>query len=664
MRTADRSGIDDVLVSRRHAEIRRLGDGRYEAVDLESHNGTFVNGRRIKRAALDELDVVEVGRNSYRLVEGRLDEYVDTGEVAYAAVDLTVRLANGAVLLDGVSFSLASRSMLGVIGPSGSGKSTLLGALTGFRMATAGDVRYGDRSLYADYDALRQRIGYVPQDDIVHPELTVERELDYAADIRFPSDVGAAERDRRLQEVTRELALAHRRDTAVARLSGGERKRVSVGLELLTAPSLLFLDEPTSGLDPNYERSLMELFRDLANRGRTVVVVTHSVQSLRLCDRVLALAPGGRVAYFGPPQLMLAYFERDDYADVFHDLGQTDGAAAAARFRAHPYYATYVERTAPVATRTQPTPRAASPVSTRGRWHQFVALSRRYAAVIVADKRNLALLLGQAPLLGLLLLVALPSGQLASSPPSQLRLVSQASLVLLVVVLGVSWLGMSNAVREIAKELPVFRRERAAGVSLVSYLGSKAFVLGAITVLQAVVLVALALSAQHGPARAVLLGWPLGEMMVIASLTGIAAMAIGLFVSAAAKTPDRATTVLPIVLVFLLVLALGGVFPSIGNKPVLKQLGYVASTRWGFAGLASTSDLNNLQAVTGVLTRTPAVNVDDPTALFRAFRRRYHGDPLWQHSSSALLADAAALVGIALVALLAAGVILRRDRPG
>ena len=656
--------VDDVLVSRRHAEIRRLGDGRYEAVDLESHNGTFVNGRRIKRVVLDELDVVGVGRNSYRLVEGRLDEYVDTGEVAYAAVDLTVRLASGAVLLDGVSFSLGSRSMLGVIGPSGSGKSTLLGALTGFRMANGGDVRYGDRSLYADYDALRQRIGYVPQDDIVHPELTVERELDFAADIRFPSDVGPAERERRLQEVTRELALAHRRDTAVARLSGGERKRVSVGLELLTAPSLLFLDEPTSGLDPNYERSLMELFRDLANRGRTVVVVTHSVQSLRLCDRVLALAPGGRVAYFGPPQLMLAYFDRDDYADVFHDLGRTDGAASAARFRAHPYYASYVERTAPAAPRTQPTPRPAPPGSMRGRWHQFVALSRRYAAVIVADRRNLALLLGQAPLLGLLLLVALPSGQLASSPASQLRLVSQASLVLLVVVLGVSWLGMSNAVREIAKELPVYRRERAAGVSLISYLGSKAFVLGAITVLQAVVLVALALSAQHGPARAVLLGWPLGEMMAIASLTGIAAMAIGLFVSAAAKTPDRATTVLPIVLVFLLVLALGGVFPSIGNKPVLKQLGYVASTRWGFAGLASTSDLNNLQAVTGVLTRTPAVNVDDPSALFRAFRRRYRGDPLWEHSSSALLPDAAALAGITLVALLGAGVILRRDRPG
>ena len=533
-------------------------------------------------------------------------------------------------------------------------------------MADEGDVRYGDRSLYTDYAALRQRIGYVPQDDIVHPELTVERELEFAADIRFPSDVDPSERHQRVEEVMQELVLARRRDTAVARLSGGERKRVSVGIELLTAPSLLFLDEPTSGLDPNYERSLMELFRELANRGRTVVVVTHSVQSLRLCDRVLVLAPGGRVAYFGPPQLILAYFDKDDYADVFRELGQPDEADWGARFRAHPYYATYIERTAPALPTESPAlaERSTTPASMRGRWHQFVALSRRYTAVIVADPRNLALLIGQAPLLGLLLLVALPSGQLASSPPSQLRLVSQASLVLLVVVLGVSWLGMSNAVREIAKELPVFRRERAAGVSVVAYLGSKAFVLGVITVLQAVVLVALAMSDQGGPPHAVLLGWPLGELMVIASLTGIAAMAIGLFISAVAKTTDRATTVLPIALVFLLVLALGGVFPQIGDKPVLKQLGYVASTRWGFAGMASTSDLNDLQAVTGVLTRTPSVNVDNPNALFQAFRERYRGDPLWKHSSSAWLSDAGALIGLALVALLAAGFVLRRDRPG
>jgi hypothetical protein len=284
--------------------------------------------------------------------------------------------------------------------------------------------------------------------------------------------------------------------------------------------------------------------------------------------------------------------------------------------------------------------------------------------VIVADRRNLALLIGQAPLLGLLLLVALPADQLASLPSADLRLVSQASLVLLTVVLAVSWLGMSNAVREIAKELPVFRRERAAGVSLLAYVASKALVLGAITILQAVVLIAIALSAQHGPAHAVLLGWPLGEMMVIGALTGVAAMGFGLLISAAAKTSDRATTVLPIVLVFLLVLALGGVFPQVGNKPVLKQLEYVASTQWGFAGLASTSDLTNLQAVTGELTRTPEVNVDDPAPLFQAFREHDAADALWEHSASTWLADAGALLGLTLIGLLGAGAVLLRDHPG
>jgi hypothetical protein len=188
--------------------------------------------------------------------------------------------------------------------------------------------------------------------------------------------------------------------------------------------------------------------------------------------------------------------------------------------------------------------------------------------------------------------------------------------------------------------------------------------LSAITIAQAVVLIAVALSAQRGPSHAVLIGWPLGEVMVIGALTGVAAMATGLLISAAAKTTDRAITVLPIVLVFLLVLSLGGVFQDIGNRPVLKQLGYVASTRWGFAGLASTSDLNDLQAVTGVLTHTPSVNVDDPSALFQAFRTRYRGDPLWDHSRSAWVSDAGALIGLTLVMLLAAGLVLRRDRGG
>ena len=683
--------IDDLLASRRHAELRRGAEGRYDVVDLDSHNGTFVNGHRVTRQTLSPLDVIAIGHHSYRLVGDVLEPVADSGAVAYAAVGLSVRLADGTVLLDDVSFSLEPRSMLAVLGPSGSGKSTLMNALTGFRFATTGDVRYDDQSLYANYDALRRRIGFVPQDDVVHTELTARSALTYAAALRFAADTDAEERARRVQDVIDELGLAHRADVPVGALSGGQRKRVSVALELLSEPSLLFLDEPTSGLDPNYERSVMEILRALADGGRTVVVITHSTQSLRLCDRVLVLAPGGKLAYFGPPQLVAAYFERREYAEVFSELDEHPDVDWGARFRAHPHFERYVWRggvaqaaittaghasasdapaptTLPAAT-TAPAPAPAPPAAprtarSRGWFTQYATLTRRAFAVLASDRRNLALMLAQAPVLGLLMLVALPGGELAPAPPSQLRLISQASLVLLVVVLGVTWLGMSNAVREIAKELPIFRRERAAGLSISAYVASKATSLGAITILQAAVLVALATADQGGPVYASILGWPLGELMLGAALAGLAAMCIGLLISALARTSDRATTLLPVVLVFQLVLALGGVFPQIGNKPVLKQLGYVSSARWGFAVAASTTDLNNLQSITGVLTRTPSVNLRDPAPLFTALATGDRGDPMWDHTAAAWWWDALALLAIGAAALAATGLALRRIDPG
>jgi len=657
--------VDDLLVSRRHAELRRRGDGSIEVVDLDSYNGTYVNGHRVDHAVLQEHDVVMVGSHSYRLAGDWLEEEVDTGEIAFAASSLTVRLPTGQLLVDDVEFSLDARTMLGIVGPSGAGKSVLVKALAGLVVATEGDVLYDHTSLYASYEALRRRIGYVPQDDIVHTDLTVRRALAYAADLRFPPDVDRAERLRRVDEVIAELDLSHRESVRIASLSGGQRKRVNVALELLTKPSLLFLDEATSGLDPNYERSLMELCRQLADGGRTVVVVTHTMQSLRLCDRLLILARDGQMAYFGPPQLAAAYFDRADLADVFRTLSEGQATSWKERFREHEYYEQYVQReAAPAEHEEAEMADLRPPPVRRGWWRQFTTLSLRYAAVLAADRRNLALMLLQAPLLGLLMLAALPSHQLSPAPPSEFRLISQASLVLLVIVLGTTWLGLSNAVREIAKELPIYRRERVAGLSLSAYIGSKVAVLGVVTIVQAVVLVAIATSRQGTSGDGALTGWPLGELMVVSAFAGLAAMAAGLFISAAAGTTDRAVTVLPIALVLLLVLALGSVFPQIGQRPVLNQLGYLASTQWGFAGMASTVDLNNLQAVTGVLTRVDSINVDNPAPLFRAVHQGDRGDPRWDHDPNAWLTACGALLGLTLVAAFAAGLALRRDEAG
>ncbi len=652
------------MASWQHAEVRPRSDGRHEVVDQSSHHGTFVNGQSVTKQVLEESDVVEVGRHSCRVTNGNLEVSVDTGEVAYAAVDLGVRLPRGKVLLDRVNFSLKPCSLLGIIGPSGCGKSTLMNALTGLRMATEGDVLYDGQSFYSSYHALRRRVGFVPQADLVHEGLTVRQELEYSAELRFPPDTEVSARERRVQEVIAELGLDDCSDVCIRQLSGGQRKRVSVGLELLVEPSLLFLDEPTSGLDPHYESSLMEILRELANNGRTVIVVTHSVQSLGLCDRILVMAPGGQVAYFGPPDLVSEYFDRPDYPQIFDALDRPTEGDWGERFRGHPYFGDYVDVDEEMRELAlSPTTASGKLAASGGVWTQFRALTRRYLAILAADRRNLGLVLLQAPLLGVLLLVALPSKQLGSAPPGEFRLISQASLVLLVIVLGVTWLGMSNAVREIAKELPLYQRERAAGLSIAAYVASKAFVLGLITAVQAIVLIGLAVALQQGPGGAVLLGWPVGELMVVGVLTGFAAMALGLLISAVTKTSDRATTVLPIVLVFELVLALGGLFPQIGNKPVLRQLGYISSARWGFAASASTADLNHLQYVSSVFTRVPSVDLTDPTPLFREFSSGAPGDASFDHTVGTWTLDTGLLIIGSAVALLGTGLVLRRYDP-
>ncbi|HEX4656985.1 MAG TPA: FHA domain-containing protein, partial [Streptosporangiaceae bacterium] len=276
--------VSDLSVSRYHAELRTSARG-YEIVDLGSHNGTYVNGQRATSAPVTEAEIIGIGPATFHMVGQELQEYIDTGDVSLSVQNLTVRLSRGKVLLDHVSFPLGERCLLGVIGPSGAGKSTLLGALTGMSPAGEGRVLYDDRDLYKNYAELRHRIGLVPQQDIMHTQLSARTALRYAAELRFPRDTSARERNQRVDEVIGELGLTPHAKTRAESLSGGQRKRVSVALELLTKPSLLFLDEPTSGLDPGLDKSVMEMMAGLAHDGRTVIVVTHSVANLDLCDR-------------------------------------------------------------------------------------------------------------------------------------------------------------------------------------------------------------------------------------------------------------------------------------------------------------------------------------------------------------------------------------------
>ncbi|GAA3288492.1 ATP-binding cassette domain-containing protein [Dactylosporangium vinaceum] len=333
--------LTDLRASRNHAELRHTATGGFEVVDLGSRNGTFHNGKQITpRQDMNPGDMISIGRHEFIFDGARLHEFEDAGPSSLIADDLTVRIKD-AVLLDDVSFALAEGSVLAIIGPSGCGKSTLVKAVAGLRPATQGQVRYDGRDLYADYAELRYRIGMVPQDDVLHRQLTVRRALRFAAALRFADDVPRKERSARVAEVLETLNLTERAKQRIDSLSGGQRKRVSVALELLTEPSLLFLDEPTSGLDPALDKEVMEELRELADKGRTVAVVTHNVMHLDLADRVLVLTVGGRMGYFGPPGELLQFFGAEDYAEVFREV--TNNAAHwVRRYRSSPEYTRYV----------------------------------------------------------------------------------------------------------------------------------------------------------------------------------------------------------------------------------------------------------------------------------------------------------------------------------
>ncbi len=343
--------LPDFWVSKKHAEVRRR-DTEFLLVDLNSSNGLHHNGRRVPKATLTPGDLFTIGRHEFLFDGMRIYQHDDQGPTSIISDDITVEVKN-AVLLDDVSFALRHGTLLGVIGPSGCGKSTLLKSMTGFRQPSRGKLLYDAKDLYEHYSELRYRIGMVPQDDVLHRQLTVRRALRFAASLRFANDVPRKQRRERVAEVIELLGLTNRSKQRVDTLSGGQRKRTSVALELLTEPSLLALDEPTSGLDPALDKEVMRELRLLADRGRTVVVVTHSVLHLDLCDHVLVMCLGGRMGYFGPPDELLTFFEAEDYADVF-DKVTNDAERWAQRYRNSDVYRKYVGEVALELSKTTP----------------------------------------------------------------------------------------------------------------------------------------------------------------------------------------------------------------------------------------------------------------------------------------------------------------------
>ena len=321
--------INHVSVSRVHAIVTSEADGYY-ITDNRSLNGTFVNGIRISgKTRLSSGDKILIS-SAKLYFDGSTVTYSVSGDgLSVSAVNLSKVVSDGAgkkkTILNNVTFNVESGSFVALVGGSGAGKSTLMDCLNGFRPATSGHVIVNGEDFYSNYDSYKSIIGYVPQQDVVYKNLTVKQMLQYSAELRMPADTSPAEREERIAQVIRDVSLEGRENLKISKLSGGQKKRVSIAVELLADPKLLYLDEPTSGLDPGLDKSMMELLSALAKKGTTIILITHATANITLCDKVVFLGMGGRLCYYGKPDGLLEHFEVSDVPDIYKKLSIASG---------------------------------------------------------------------------------------------------------------------------------------------------------------------------------------------------------------------------------------------------------------------------------------------------------------------------------------------------
>ncbi|HEU0191802.1 MAG TPA: FHA domain-containing protein [Mycobacterium sp.] len=584
--------VSDVLASRYHAVLSLTPLGT-EIRDNRSINGTFVNGVRIGSAILSEGDIVTIGNVDLAFHNGTLVRSTEaaTRTGGLEVNDVCFDVEGGKRLLNNITLTARPGTLTAIIGGSGAGKSTLSRLIAGYTKPTTGTATFEGHNIHAEYASLRSRIGMVPQDDVVHRQLTVNQALGYAAELRLPPDTSKADRDRVVAEVLEELELTKHADTRVDKLSGGQRKRASVALELLTGPSLLLLDEPTSGLDPALDRQVMLMLRGLADAGRVVLVVTHSVSYLDVCDQILLVAPGGKIAYFGPPDGVESALGTTNWADIFASVG-ADPDEANRRFlerEGGQQAPVPAKEAAPVDLGMPP------PESIR---KQLSTIARRQVRLVVSD-RGYSIFLAVLPFLigALALTVKGKTGLGIADPKSTAPTEPQYIMVLL--NLGAVFMGTALTIRDLIGERPIFQREQAVGLSTTAYLLAKSAVFCVFATVQAGIATTIAVVGKGAPTQgAVFFGKgefaASFELFLTVAATCVASAIVGMAMSALARSNEQVMPLLVVSIMSQLVLA-GGMIPVTGRFG-LDQVSWVTPARWGYAAGASTIDINKLMA--------------------------------------------------------------------
>ena len=618
--------LDSPEVSRRHAMIRQVGD-QYSIEDLDSSNGTYLNDEPVKTAQLHEGDLIQI--SNYRLLfqGGLLVPYQISG-MRLDANNLTrdVKTKNGIRrILDNIDLSVLPREFIGLVGGSGAGKSTLLNALIGIRRGD-GEVKLNGYDFYKEYESFRAQIGYVPQSDILHTSLTVEKALDYAARLRLPSNLSQDERMRRIDSVLETVSMNTEaiRKTRISNLSGGQRKRVSIAAELLADPKLIFLDEATSGLDPGLEKKMMHTLRRMADEGRTVILITHATGNIVQTDHVAFLSEG-KLVYFGPSEEALEFFEVEEFADIYeridHKGEEWRQIFEEKKPKQHKKY--ILERQSSMRS----IPKRALPKVSFGFtdfFRQFSVLIQRSLSVLFSDPITLFLMLLLFPVTATLQLVIakhdILTGNLAILADPVLAAKSMlesytpfphTNTFVFVMGLEAVLTGLFVPSNDLVKERSIYLRERMVNLRVLPYLFNKVAIYSVFVVIQVILYLVIISFGVDIPEKGLYLNGYL-ELFLTLYLTMMAGISFGLIISAVSKSTEMAIYILTMMLFFQFFFA-GAVFDLRGNK--FEPMSYLSTTRWSLTALGVTIGMDKIAESTVLCNDVPENPLDPNSAL-------------------------------------------------
>jgi ABC-type multidrug transport system ATPase subunit/predicted component of type VI protein secretion system len=667
--------LDAPDVSRRHAQIWQR-EGKNYLKDLGSRNGTFVNQQRIGEIELFEGDLIEIGDFLLTFQDGEVTPYQSSG-MRLDINDLTVEIEDRRgkfKILDSIDLSVLPREFIAIVGGSGAGKTTLLNALIGLRPGT-GQVQLNGHDFYEEFEHFRHQMGYVPQSDILHTSLTVEKALDYTARLRLPKSVSPEERARRISAVLETVSMNSpiTRKNQIGRLSGGQRKRVSIAAELIADPKLIYLDEATSGLDPGLEKKMMHTLRKMADEGRTVMLITHATNNIVQTDHV-AFISQGKLVFFGPSQEALEFFEVEDFADIYVKI-QNQGETWRQTYEQEKpeLHQRYVQSRKQNA---QALPRRELPskkFSFADMLRQFLVLTQRSISVLFSDPVTLALMLLLLPLTGVLQLI-IGSREILTGNPAILADPVQAASALtasytpfprmntFIFVMGLEAVltGLFVPSNDLVKERSIFLRERMVNLRVLPYLLSKATIYSLFVLIQVALYLLILSLGVNFPQDGLYFNGTL-EIFITLFLTMMAGITFGFIISTVSRSTEMAIYMLTMMLFFQFFFA-GTVFDLRGNT--FEPLSYLTTTRWSLNALGVSVDFTEIVETTILCSEVPE-NPLDPASALETVCEPYPeavDDLMLDYKDEMLLRSWGVLAGMSVLFLTVTGVLLGRTR--